>query len=130
MTMTEPASELRTIVRHHDDGEATWFLNSLVEGEIELEVDGATALATSGTFAFVPRGAVHTFRVLSPTARMLVIASSPAPAPEGGLHHFFRSAGVPAPARVLPEPEAPDPVVLTAVAAAHGIDILPPGADA
>lgn len=168
MTTTDtPATDLEALVRHRDQGEATWFLNSLVttkathaetggayclmehlvtaaanppmhvqtdeeeafyvlEGEIEFEVDGAVIPARAGSFAFVPRGAAHTFRVLSPTARMLVIASSPGAAPGGGLHHFFRTAGTPAAARVLPRPEAPDPVALTALAGDHGIDILPP----
>jgi quercetin dioxygenase-like cupin family protein len=168
MTTTQnTTSDVQTIVRHRDEGEATWFLNSLVttkathtetggayclmehlvtaaanppmhvqtdedeaffvlNGEIEFEVDGTIALAGAGSFAFVPRGAVHTFRVLTPTARMLVIASAPAGAPGGGLHDFFQAAGTPATARVLPSPEAPDPVVLTTLAAGHGIEILPP----
>jgi quercetin dioxygenase-like cupin family protein len=173
MTITDPAStqitptRAATIVRHHDQGDATWFLNSLVttkathaetggayrlmehlltaaanppmhvqtdeeeaffvlEGEIEFEVDGVLRLARAGTFAFVPRGVAHAFRVLTPEARMLVLASAPTGAPGGGLHHFFEEAGVPAAARVLPMPEAPDPVALTAIAAAHGIDIMPP----
>jgi quercetin dioxygenase-like cupin family protein len=160
-TRTDP------IVRHHDEGEATWFLNSLVttkatadetggayclmehlltaaanppmhvqtdeeeafyllDGEIELEVDGVVTLARPGSFALVPRGSAHTFRVLSPAARVLVIASALGGAPAGGLHDFFRTAGVPAAARVLPAPEAPDPVALTRIAADHGIEILPP----
>lgn len=158
---------METIVRHREEGQATWFLNGLMttkanhaetggtyclmehlvtaaanppmhvqtdeeegfyvlDGEVEFEVDGAVVTATPGTFAFVPRGAAHTFRVLTPTARMLVIASSPTGAPGGGLHHFFEAAGVPAEAPVLPVPEAPDPEVLTALAAGHGIAFLPP----
>jgi quercetin dioxygenase-like cupin family protein len=158
---------MKTIVRHRDEGQATWFLNGLMttkaeysetdgaycvmehlltpacnppvhvqndeeeafyvlDGEIEFEVDGEHALATAGTFAFVPRGAVHTFRVLTDTARMLVIASAPQGAPEGGLHHFFTTVGEPAPAPVLPAPQAPDAAALAAVAAPHGIDLLGP----
>ena len=158
---------MQTIVRHRDEGEATWFLNALMttkadqaetggayaltehlmtaasnppmhvqndeeeafyllDGEIEFEVDGEIALARPGTFAFVPRGAAHAFRVLTPTARILVITSSPTGVANGGLHHFFQVAGTPATERVLPSPAAPDPAVLTAVAADHGITILPP----
>jgi len=116
---------METIVRHTDEGEATWFLNGLMttkassaetggayaltehlvtsaanppmhiqtdeeesfyvlEGEVEFEVDGSTVLGRPGSFALVPRGAAHTFRVVSPTARMLVITSAPQGAPEGG----------------------------------------------
>jgi quercetin dioxygenase-like cupin family protein len=105
-----------------DEEEAFYVL----DGEVEFEVDGTTVLTQPGSFAFVPRGAVHTFRVLSPTARMLVIASAPQGAPGGGLHEFFQAVGAPAEAPVLPEPAAPDPVVVTALGALHGIDILPP----
>jgi quercetin dioxygenase-like cupin family protein len=157
-----------TIVKHRDEGELTWFLNSLVatkagqrdtgayavmehlltpaanppmhvhddedeafyvlEGEIELEVDGETVRAVPGTFALAPSGRPHAFRVCTPTARMLVITSSRAGATNGGAEAFFRAAGTPALAPVLPAPEAPDPVRLSRLAAAHGIEILPPPA--
>ena len=106
----------------HDEEEGFYLL----EGEVEFEVDGSVVHGTPGTFAFVPRGAAHTFRVLSPTARMLVIASSPTAAPAGGLHHFFEAAGVPAEAPVLPVQRPPDPAVLVPLAAAHGIEFVAP----
>jgi quercetin dioxygenase-like cupin family protein len=155
-----------TIVRHTDQGDATWFLNGLMttkasstetggsysltehvvtsasnppmhiqtdeeeafyvlDGELEFEVDGTTLPAWPGSFALVPRGAAHTYRVMSRTARMLVITSAPQGAPEGGLYEFFRAAGTPALRRSLPTPTAPDPVAVTTVAARHGIEILP-----
>lgn len=154
------------IVRHDQEGDATWFLNGLMtmkatsdetggayclmehlltaasnppphiqhheeeafyvlDGEMEFEVDGSVVLARPGSFALVPRGAAHTFRVLSETARVLVITSGGAP--NGGLEDFFQSAGVPARARRIPQPEAPDPVALTALAKSRGIDLLPLG---
>lgn len=160
---------METIVRHRDEGTATWFLNSLVstkadlgetrgayalmehlltpaadppmhvhgdeeeafyvlDGEIEFEVDGLVARAVAGTFALAPAGRPHCFRVLTPTARMLVLSSAPGGATNGGSEAFFRAAGSPATAPVLPAPEAPDPVRLTALAAEHGIEILPPPA--
>ena len=161
-TATTPS----TIVRHQQEGDATWFLNGLMtmkatsaetggayclmehlltaaanpplhvqhheeeafyvlDGKIEFEVDGAIVVAGPGSFALVPRGAAHTFRVLSETARMLVITSGGAP--NGGLEDFFQVAGVPAPERVIPQPQAPDPVALTALANSHGVDFLPLG---
>jgi quercetin dioxygenase-like cupin family protein len=98
----------------------------VLEGEMELHVDGAVAVAGPGTFAFVPRGAVHTFRVLSETARVLVLASAPGGAPGGGLESFFRAVGEPAPAPVLPEPSAPDLALVGSAAADHGIELLGP----
>ncbi|HEU5085725.1 MAG TPA: cupin domain-containing protein [Acidimicrobiales bacterium] len=162
---------METIIRHRDEGQLTWFLNSLVatkataaetggryalsehlltadsdppphvhldedeafyvlDGEVELEVDGAVAHATAGTFALAPSGRPHAFRVLTPTARVLVITSSAAGRTSRGdaTEDFFRAAGTPATAPVLPAAEAPDPVRLAALAAAHGIEILPPPA--
>ena len=84
-----------------DEDEAFYIL----EGEIEFEVDGDVAVATPGTFAFVARGAAHTFRVLTPTARMLVICSGK---PADNLEDFFVSMGTPATERALPTPGAPD----------------------
>ena len=58
----------------------------VLDGEVEFEADGTVLLGRPGTFAFVPRGAQHTFRVLTESARMLVIASGGAP--DGGLESF------------------------------------------
>ena len=77
----------------------------ILEGEIEFEVDGQVAVATPGTFAFVARGAAHTFRVLTDTARMLVICSGK---PADNLEDFFSGMGTPATERGLPTPGAPD----------------------
>jgi quercetin dioxygenase-like cupin family protein len=84
-----------------DEDEAFYIL----DGEVEFEVDGQIALATAGTFAFVARGAAHTFRVLTDTARMLVICSGK---PADNLEHFFLEMGTPAAERALPVPGAPD----------------------
>ena len=84
-----------------DEDEAFYIL----EGEIEFEVDGHVAVATPGTFAFVARGAAHTFSVLTPTARMLVICSGK---PADNLEDFFLGMGEPATERALPTPGAPD----------------------
>jgi mannose-6-phosphate isomerase-like protein (cupin superfamily) len=150
------------MIRHRDEGEATWFFNALMttvastaetgraysltehlvtaasnppmhvqldedeafyilEGEIEFEVDGQVALATPGTFAFVARGAAHTFRVLTDTARMLVICSGK---PTDNLEDFFLGMGEPATERRLPEPGAPDEARLIELTARTGIQLV------
>jgi quercetin dioxygenase-like cupin family protein len=152
-----------TIVRGRDEGEATWFLNSLttkvaataetggaygiteqlvtaaanppmhrhpgedeafyvLEGTVEVEVDSRVATATPGTFAFVPRGAAHTYRVVSDTARLLVLCSGKR---TEGLEDFFFTMGDPAPVRRLPEPSAPDMERLATLAERSGIEFLP-----
>ena len=59
---------------HHHDAydEAFYVLN----GEMEFRVDGATARVPTGSMAWVPRGATHSFRNPSPEpARMLVVTT-------------------------------------------------------
>ena len=93
----------------------------ILEGEIEFEVDGRVALATPGTFAFVARGAAHTFRVLTDTARMLVICSGK---PADNLEDFFLAMGTPATERALPVPGLPDISRLTALCDRTGIALV------
>jgi len=151
-----------TIIRTAEQGETTWFFNSLMttkassaetagaysltehvitpastppmhvqneedeafyvlDGEVRFTVDGETVVATPGTFAFVARGSAHSFETITPTSRMLVICSGK---PTDNLESFFLAMGTPAPARVLPEPSAPDLDKLAVECARTKIDIL------
>jgi homogentisate 1,2-dioxygenase len=101
-----------------DEDEAFYVL----DGEIELEVDGDVVTATPGTFAFVARGAAHRFRVLTETARMLVICSGKA---SDNLEDFFLGMGDPATERALPTPSAPDEQRLAVMTARTGIELVP-----
>ena len=94
----------------------------ILDGEVEFEVDGQVALATPGTFAFVARGAAHSFRVVTDTARMLVICSGK---PTDNLEDFFLGMGTPATERRLPEPAAPDESLLVELCTRTGIKLLP-----
>ena len=100
-----------------DEDEAFYIL----DGEVEFVVDGQTATATAGTFAFVARGAAHTFRVQSDTARMLVICSGK---PSDNLEDFFLGMGEPATERRLPPPGAPDLDRLAELCARTGIELV------
>jgi quercetin dioxygenase-like cupin family protein len=93
----------------------------MIEGEIEFEIDGQVVLATPGTFALVARGAAHTFRVLTDTARMLVICSGK---PTDNLEDFFLEMGEPANVRALPVPSAPDLDRLAVLTARTGIELV------
>ena len=101
-----------------DEDEAFYIL----DGEVEFEVDGQVVLAKPGDFAFVARGAAHTFRVLTDTARYLVICSGK---PADNLEEFFLGMGTPATERRLPEPAAPDESRLVELCARTGIQLLP-----
>ena len=100
-----------------DEDEAFYVL----DGAIEFEVDGETVVAEPGTFAFVARGAAHCFRVLTPTARMLVICSGK---PTDNLEEFFVAMGEPARERALPEPTAPDLDRLVVLTEQMGIELV------
>ena len=100
-----------------DEDEAFYVL----DGEVEFEVDGQIVRATPGTFAFVARGSAHTFRVLTETARYLVICSGK---PTDNLEEFFVAMGEPATARALPEPKAPDMDKLLALTSRMGIEFV------
>ncbi len=100
-----------------DEDEAFYIL----EGEVEFEVDGQVVTAPPGTFAFVARGAAHLFRVLSDTARMLVICSGK---PSDNLEDFFLGMGEPATERALPQPTAPNVDRLIALCARTGIELV------
>ena len=100
-----------------DEDEAFYVL----DGEVEFEVDGRVVHATAGTFAFVARGSAHTFRVLTDTARFLVICSGK---PTDNLEEFFVAMGDPATERALPEPKAPDMDKLLALTSRMGIDFV------
>jgi quercetin dioxygenase-like cupin family protein len=104
---------------HHDEDEAFFIL----DGEIEFFLgDGTVRLAGPGDFVFGPRGMPHRFEVKSPEARMLVLGTP------GGGERFFQAMGTAAHAPTLPVAEAPDVPRVMSIAAAHGIDILPPPA--
>jgi len=93
----------------------------ILDGEVEFEVDGQVAVATPGTFAFVARGSAHLFRVLTDTARMLVICSGK---PSDNLEDFFLGMGDPATERALPQPSAPDMERLATLTARTGIELV------
>jgi quercetin dioxygenase-like cupin family protein len=75
----------------------------VLDGRLTVESDGRRVALEAGGIAVVPMGVVHTFRVESPTARVLVL-STPA-----GIERMVRDASVPADAPTLPPADAPRP---------------------
>jgi quercetin dioxygenase-like cupin family protein len=103
-----------------DDPE-TFFV---LEGEMTFYMsDGSPISATAGDTIFIPAGQAHAFEVTSENARWLNLTT---PNHEA----FFRAAGDPAPALVLPPDSAPDMPRVMAAASQYGVEILgpPPGA--
>ena len=101
---------------HHGEDEAIYVL----EGEVTILLGEKTMTATAGTFAFVPRGTVHTFSNRSTReARLLVIISPP------GFERAFEQMSEVAPSADQP----PDMARLAAIAEKHKLEIVPPASD-
>jgi quercetin dioxygenase-like cupin family protein len=103
---------------HHDDDEA-WFV---LDGTLTFQVAGTAYSVGTGTFVWAPRGVPHTFRVDSPTARLLALAVP------GRFDRFVRATGRAAPTPTLPPPAAgpPDIAALVGAAREHGMEVLGP----
>ena len=114
-----PQGDMPPLHVHHREAEAFYVL----EGSMTLFVGGDELHLEAGECAVAPRGVPHAYRVDSPEARWLGIASP------AGFDEFVLAASVPAEAETLPEgPPAFAPDELGAIAAGFGIELLgPPG---
>ncbi len=109
---TEPP--LHVHAREHE----AWYV---LDGQMTLHVGGDILVATTGCFAFGPRGIPHTFTVDVEPTRVLVF-TTPA-----GFEGFAAELGVPALSET-PPPDLvlPTPDVLGPVAARYGIEVVGP----
>ena len=103
-------------IRHHSD-EALLIL----DGQLDGFCGDRRWRAGPGSLVFMPRAIPHGFTVSDAGPGRIIIVASP-----GGFDQFVAAAGEPAPDLCLPVPVPPDPARLTHLAAAHGIQILPP----
>lgn len=102
---------------HQASDEALFVL----DGELEGFCGDREWRARPGSLVFLPRAIPHGFSVSTAGPGRLIVVVSP-----GGFDQFVAAASKPAQALRLPEPVPPDPAMLTPLAAAHGIQILPP----
>lgn len=65
-------------------------LGYLIEGELELNIDGDVRRVGTGAMWMIPRGIPHAFRVVSPTARLLALQTP------GSAGRFYWDASEPA----------------------------------
>jgi quercetin dioxygenase-like cupin family protein len=75
-----------TPLHTHPDSDETFYL---LEGEILVHLDGAEHTVGVGGVMFAARGVPHAFKVLSPSARMLTLATP------GCCEQFYLDASVP-----------------------------------
>ena len=102
-------------VHHHSD-EALLVL----DGQLDGFCGDHRWQAGPGSLVFMPRAIPHSFAVSDAGPGRIIIMATP-----GGFDQFVAAAGEPAPELCLPVPIPPDPALLTRLAAAHGIQILP-----
>ena len=109
---TEPPEHI-----HHREDEA-WYI---LDGKMTFYVGDAVLKATTGCFAFAPRGIPHTFTVDVEPTRVLVFASP------AGFEHFALELGEQAQDDTPPTGLAvPPPEVLGPVAKRYGIEVVGP----
>ena len=102
--------------RHEEDMESFY----VVEGELALFVgDGPGVLAPAGSFAHVPGGVVHGFRVESDTARYLILTT-----PRHG--EFYRAITLASREGGLPPLESVQGADISAAAQKYGIEFVGP----
>ena len=101
---------------HHHSDEAPLIL----DGHLDGFYGDHSWRAGPGSLVFMPRAIPHGFAVSDAGPGRIIIVATP-----GGFDQFVAAAGDPAPELCLPVPIPPDPALLTRLAAAHGIQILP-----
>lgn len=97
----------------------------VIEGLVEFTVAGVSHRVGPGGVVFGARDVAHNFRNVGERDARMIVMTTP-----GGLERFFAAAGVPAGDRVStpPAPGPDDKARMLAIAAAHGVDLLVPGA--
>jgi mannose-6-phosphate isomerase-like protein (cupin superfamily) len=102
---------------HHDEHEGFYVL----EGAIDVVCGDERYRAGAGSFAFLPIGIAHAFRVASEEpVRMLAIGVP------GGMENFFRDLGREPEGPGLPEPAPVDIARVTEVGARHNEEVVGP----
>jgi len=98
--------------RHSREDEAFCVL----EGEFLFEVDGKQFHAGPGSFAFLPRGTVHTFQNVTDKPGKLLILVQPA-----GVENFFAEIDA-----AMPELSEPDISVMLPIFEKFGMELMGP----
>jgi quercetin dioxygenase-like cupin family protein len=88
----------------------------ILEGEYSIYLDGDWTNVGPGTVVYLPRGSVHTFRVISATPGRHWTLQTPS-----GFERYFERA-----AEVFAAPGPPDVKRLAAITAEYGAEFVPP----
>jgi quercetin dioxygenase-like cupin family protein len=96
--------------RHRNEAETIY----IIEGEFEIDVDGARAPLPAGQTIHVPAGVIHASRNVGSEAGSRVVLFSPA-----GIERFFVEVGAERPNTQI------DPAAALESAARHGWEFVP-----
>jgi quercetin dioxygenase-like cupin family protein len=99
---------------HVHDAEDELFL--ILEGEYRVDMDGETTTVGPGTVVYLPRGTVHTFKVVSETPGRHWTLQNPS-----GFERYFTRA-----AEIFAVPGPPDVARLAAITEEYGARFVPP----
>jgi mannose-6-phosphate isomerase-like protein (cupin superfamily) len=91
----------------------------ILSGEVAVRCGERAWTATPGTFALLPRGIPHSFRVWEAGPAKLLQITSPAQ-----FERFAAEVGEPAKTRTMPDPTDVDVEKLLGIASTYGIEIL------
>lgn len=94
---------------HSHPWEETFYI---LDGEVDVRLGNRTVLAQAGTSIYFPENIAHSFRIVSPTARLLVILP-------GWSDAFYREVGE----KITTLP--PDPDTFQAICATHNVRLIP-----
>jgi quercetin dioxygenase-like cupin family protein len=97
----------------------------VIDGEIDMMIDGSPRRCGAGSFVKIPDGAVHAFAGASERPARILIVNAP-----GHMHErFFTGIGTPVAEDTSepPAPSVPDLALVAAIAGEVGMTILPPG---
>jgi len=97
---------------HYHVDQEEWFY--VLEGQVEFLVDGTWKEVGAGASAFIPKGAVHTFKNVGEKSLHMMITVSPA-----GFETFMTRCS-----EVFAQGGPPDMNRLIAIAAEHGIHFV------
>jgi quercetin dioxygenase-like cupin family protein len=112
---TFPAWSSGPVYHRHDNIDEGFVV---VSGVLEFQLDGSRIAASSGDFAWVPRGTAHTFACASEDPVHVLAFATP-----GGIEHLFAEQW-----QYLAELDGslPDAVVMDEIGKQHGAETLGP----
>jgi len=101
----------------HNDCDESFYI---LEGTIEFLVNNTWHARRAGEFAYVPKGAIHTFRNVSGQSARAIVTVSPA-----GFERFFRDFGTPTTRDSITPPPVPPEIIqrLLAEAQSYGMTL-------